>query len=104
MANAAYAEQPEDVTPTGVSTWGKTHAALRAAGRAVDVVVVGRGPERLAAVEPLLAGWTKVSARSAAEAGSGAEAARAEFAEIQAAVAHADLAALEAYGGINGAL
>ena len=97
--------QAEDVTPTGVRTWGEAHAglwaALRAAGRVVDVVVVGRDPERLAAVEPVLAGWTKAPAAADPEA---ARAARAEFAEIQAAVARGDLAALETYGGINGAL
>ncbi|MYN64922.1 MAG: hypothetical protein F4X11_07830 [Acidobacteria bacterium] len=102
--------QAEDVTPSGVRTWGESHAALwaalRAAGRAVEVVVVGRDPERLAAAEPVLAGWTKAAAAGAAAEG-GAEAARlarAEFAEIQAAVARGDLAALEAHGGINGAL
>ena len=103
--------QAEDVTPSGVRTWGEAHAglwaALRAAGRAVEVVVVGRDPERLAAAGPVLAGWTKAAsaASAATEAGAGAaRAARAEFAEIQAAVARGDLAALEAYGGINGAL
>ena len=102
--------QAEDVTPAGVRTWGEAHAglwaALRAAGRAVEVVVVGRDPERLAAAEPVLAGWTKAPAPAAepersADAG---RAGRAEFAEIQAAVARGDLAALEEYGGINGAL
>ena len=91
-------------------TWGETHAglwaALRAAGRAVEVVVVGRDPERLAAAEPVLAGWTKTAAPAGAARGGteAARAAKAEFAEIQAAVARGDLAALEAYGGINGAL
>ena len=102
--------QAEDVTPAGVRTWGEAHAglwaALREAGRAVEVVVVGRDPERLAAAEPVLAGWTKTPApppepERSAEAG---RASRSEFAEIQAAVARGDLAALEAYGGINGAL
>ena len=99
------------MTPAGVRTWGETHAglwaALRAAGRAVEVVVVGRDPERLAAAEPVLAGWTKAPAGPDAEAARDAvtaRAARAEFAEIQAAVARGDLAALEAYGGVNGAL
>ena len=97
--------QAEDVTPSGVRTWGEAHAglwaALRAAGRAVEVVVVGWDPERLAAAEPVLAGWTKAPAPVDPEAGS---AARAEFAEIQAAVARGDLAAPNAHGGINGAL
>ena len=102
--------QAEDVTPAGVRTWGEAHAglwaALCAAGRAVEVVVVGRDPERLAACEPVLAGWTKAPAPAAEpERAAGAErGARAAFAEIQAAVARGDLAALEAYGGINGAL
>ena len=102
--------QAEDVTPAGVRTWGEAHAdlwaALRAAGRAVEVVVVGRDPERLAAAEPVLAGWTKTAAPAGgAEGGTkAARAMKAEFAEIQAAVARGDLAALEAYGGINGAL
>ena len=103
--------QAEDVTPTGIRTWGEAHAqlwaALRAAGRSVEVVVVGRDPERLAAAEPVLAGWTRASAAPDAEAARSAAAARAgraEFAEIQAAVARGDLAALEPYGGINGAL
>ena len=103
--------QAEDVTPSGVRTWGEAHAglwaALRAAGRAVEVVVVGRDLERLAAAEPVLAGWMKAAEAAGPAAGGGTEAARAakvEFAEIQAAVARGDLAALEAYGGINGAL
>ncbi len=103
--------QAEDVTPAGVRTWGETHAelwaALRAAGRAVEVVVVGRDPERLAAAEPVLAGWTRAAEAAGPGLDGGAEAARAaraEYAEIQAAVARGDLAALEAWGGINGAL
>ena len=102
--------QAEDVTPAGVRTWGEAHAslwaALRAGGRAVEVVVVGRDPERLAAAEPVLAAWTKTAAPAGAAAGGteAARAAKAEFAKIQAAVARGDLVALEAYGGINGAL
>ena len=41
--------QAEDETPSAVRTWGSQHAALwvglTAAGRAVEVVVVGRDPE-----------------------------------------------------------
>ena len=102
--------QAEDVTPSGVRTWGEAHAglwaALRAAGRAVEVVVVGRDPERLAAAEPVLAGWTKARVPAAEPERSAAadRGAQAEFVEIQAAVARGDLAALEEYGGINGAL
>lgn len=89
--------QAEDVTPAGVRTWGEAHAwlwALRAAGRAVEVVVVGRDPERLAEAESVLGGWTKTAAPAgAADGGSEAgRAAKAEFAEIQAAVARGDLA------------
>ena len=76
-------------------------------GRAVEVVVVGRDPERLAACEPVLAGWTKAVAAASPAVEGGAEAARtakAEFAEIQAAVARGDLAGLGSYGGINGTL
>ena len=76
------------------------------AGRAVDVVVVvGPDPERLAAAEPVLAGWTKAPAAAA-----GAENRRCgtrrpgEVRAIEAAVARGDLAALEVYRGINGAL
>ena len=97
--------QAEDVT------WGETHAglwaALRAAGLAVEVVVVGRDPERLAAAEPVLAGWTRAPAAPDAGAERSGEAARgaeAELAAVRAAVARGDLAALETYGGINGAL
>ncbi len=103
--------QAEDVTPSGVRTWGETHAglwaALGAAGRAVEVVVVGRDPERLAAAEPVLAGWTRAPAAPDAAAERPGEAERraeAELAAVRAAVARGDLAALEAYGGINGAL
>ena len=81
------------MTPSGVRTRGETHAGLwatlRAAGRAVDVVVVGRDPERPAAAEPVLAGWTRAPAAADAEAG---RAARVELAEIQAAVGRGDLA------------
>ena len=93
--------QAEDVTPSGVRTWGETHAglwaALRAAGRAVEVVVVGRDPERLAAAQPVLDAWTRAPAPPDAAAERSGEAARG------AAVARGDLAALETYGGINGA-
>ena len=54
--------QAEDVVPSGVRTWGETHAALRAAGRAVEVVVVGRDPERLAAAQPVLDALTRAPA------------------------------------------
>ncbi len=95
--------QAEDETPSGLSTWGGQHAALwaalRAAGRAVEVVVVGRDPVRLDAAERILAGWT--SAPRAA--GAGPESAE-EIAAIRKAVAALDLAALEAWGGLNDAI
>ena len=103
--------QAEDVTPSGVRTWGETHAdlwaALRVAGRAIEVVVVGRDPVRLAAAGQVLDGWTRVTAP--ADAGTGpldeaARGARAELAAIRQTVAAGDLAALEVYGGLNGAL
>ena len=81
--------------------------ALRAAGLAVEVVVVGRDPERLAAAEPVLAGWTRAPAApdgGAERSGEAARGAEAELAAVRAAVARGDLAALETYGGINGAL
>ncbi len=103
--------QAEDVTPTGFRSWGETHAALwaalRAAGCAVEVVVVGRDPERLAAAEPVLDGWTRVSAASGAAAeprGEAAGRARTELAALRAAVSAGDLAALADYGGLNDAL
>ncbi len=98
--------QAEDATASGVSTWGETHAALwaalRAAGRTVEVVVVGRDPVRLEAAEPVLDGWTKAPA--AAGADRSGDAARKELDALRAAVTAGDLAALEEYGGLNGAL
>ena len=103
--------QAEDITPSGVRTWGETHAALwaalEAAGRAVEVVVVGRDPARLAEAERVLDGWTRAPAAPAADTvplDEAARGARAELAAIREAVAAGDLAALEAYGGLNGAL
>ena len=53
--------QVEDVTESAVHTWGAQHAglwaALAQAGRAVEVVVVGRDPVRLAAAGRVLARW-----------------------------------------------
>ncbi|MCY4074930.1 MAG: hypothetical protein OXH04_05830, partial [Acidobacteria bacterium] len=57
--------QAEDATPSGVRTWGAAHRgiweALAGAGRAVDVVVVGRDPVRLAAAERVVEAWTRRS-------------------------------------------
>ena len=74
--------------------------ALCAAGLAVEVVVVGRDPERLAAAEPVLAGWTRAPAApdgGAERSGEAARGAEAELAAVRAAVARGDLAALETY-------
>ena len=70
--------------------------ALCAAGLAVEVVVVGRDPERLAAAEPVLAGWTRAPAApdgGAERSGEAARGAEAELAAVRAAVARGDLAA-----------
>ena len=103
--------QAEDDTASGVRTWGASHAALwaalSAAGRTVEVVVVGRDPARLAAAAQVLDGWTTTSAASDAEAArldAAARGAHAECAAIRTAVAAGNLGALEAYGGVNGAL
>ncbi len=95
--------QAEDETPSGLSTWGGQHAALwaalRAAGRAVEVVVAGRDPVRLEAAERVLEGWTR-----APRAAGGAPESAAEIAAIRKAVAALDLAALEVWGGLNDAI
>ena len=96
--------QAENETESAVRTWGAQHAALWTAlaetGRAVEVVVVGRDPVRLAAAERVLAKW--VSSR--AGVGMKAEETAAELESIRAAIATCDWAALEVYGGLNPAL
>ena len=103
--------QAEDETVSALRTWGEQHAALwaalRGAGRAVEVVVAGRDPVRLAAAERVLDRWTQALGAVDAEAERRAEAARAareEFIAVRASVAAGDLKALEPYGGLNGAL
>ena len=97
--------QAEDETESAVRTWGSQHAALWtalvAAGRAVEVVVVGRDPVRLAAAGRVLDRWalTPPAAVTMAQ-----EEAAAEMAAIRKAIAASDWAALEAYGGLNPAL
>ena len=95
--------QAEDETPSGLSTWGNQHAALwaalQAAGRAVEVVVVGRDPVRLDAAERVLEGWTRTPPPAAAAPESAPE-----IAAIRKAVAALDLTALEAWGGLNQAI
>ena len=94
-----------DETERAVRTWGSQHAALwaalAAAGRAVEVVVVGRDPERLAAAERVLDRWAATPPESVTMAH---EEAAAEMAVIRTAIASADSTALEAYGGLNPAL
>ena len=97
--------QTEDQTASEVRTWGSQHAALwaalLAAGRAVEVVVVGRDPVRLGAAGRVLDRWTATAPESVAMSGREAVA---ELAAIRKAMTTSDWAALEAYGGINGAL
>ena len=103
--------QDEDETQSAFRTWGEQHAALwtalAAADRAVEVVVVGRDPVRLAAADRVLNRWTNAPAASGSAAERCGEVtcrARAELDTIRVAVTAGDLAALEDYGGINGAL
>ena len=94
--------QSDDETESAVRTWGSQHAALwaglAAAGRAVEVVVVGRDPVRLAAAERVLDKWASTPPESVTM--SHQEAA-VEMAAIKNAIATSDEAALEAYGGLN---
>ena len=92
-------------------TWGGQHAGLwatlLAAGHTVDVVVVGRNAERLAAAGRVLDGW--VATPAAVDAHCEAVAARVaeqvrrdeEIAAIRKALATLDHAVLETYGGLN---
>ncbi len=56
-----FVQTDEDETMSAVRTWGSQHsalwAALLAAGRAVEVVVLGRDPVRLAAAGRVLDQW-----------------------------------------------
>ena len=83
--------QAEDVTAGAVRAWGETHAglwaALRDAGRAVDVIVVGRDPVRLAAAQRVLDGWTRAPAASQPRVDAATRDARAELAAIRTALA-----------------
>jgi len=97
--------QAGDETPSAVRTWGSQHAALWAgliaAGRAVEVVVVGRDPERLAVAERVLDKWASTPPESVT---MNHDEAAAEMAAIKKAIAMSDWAALEAYGGLNPAI
>ena len=106
--------QPEEETQSALRTWGGQHAglwaALLAAGRAVEVAVVGRNAERLTVARRVLDGW--VATPAARDAHCEAAAARVaeqvrrdeEIASVRAAIAALDEAALAAYGGLNGAI
>ncbi len=101
-------------TPSALRTWGGQHAglwaALLAAGRAVEVVVVGRNAERLTAAARVLDSWVStpavVDAHCETAAARVAEQVRRdeEIASVRAAIATLDGAALAAYGGLNGAV
>ena len=96
--------QAEDETESAVRTWGSQHAALwlalAGAGRAVEVVVVGRDPVRLAAAERVLDRWASTPPATVTMAH---EDAAAELAAIRTAIATSDWATLEVYGGLNSA-
>ena len=102
---ATFVFVQDDETESAVRTWGSQHAALWraliAAGRAVEVIVVGRDPERLAAAVRVLDKWASTPPESVTMAH---EDAAAEMAAIKKAIATDDSAALEAYGGLNPAL
>ena len=95
--------QAEDVTASAVRTWGEEHASLwawlRESGRAVEVVVAGRDPVQLDDAGRVVDGWTQ--ARAAVEAEPEL---MAEIVAVRRAVAALDEDALEAYGGLNGAV
>ncbi len=97
--------QAGDETPSAVRTWGSQHAALwaalAAAGRGVEVLVVDRDPERLAAAERVLDKWAATPPESVTMSH---QKAAAEMAAIRTAIATSDVAALEAWGGLNPAL
>ena len=76
-------------------------AALIAAGRAVEVVVVGRDLERLARAGRVLDRWASTPPESVTMAH---EHAGAEMAAIKQVIATGDVTALEAYGGLNSPL
>ena len=97
--------QDEAETESAVRTWGGQHAALwatlAAAGRAVEVVVVGRDPVRLAAADRVLDKWAATPPEAVLL--SHQEAA-AELAAIKQAITTSDWATLETYGGLNPAM
>ena len=89
--------------PSALETWGESHAAvwgaLRAAGRAITVVVVGRDRGPLDDAEKVLARWAAarpVGARSADD--------EAELDTLRAAVSETNAAELQRLGGLPTAL
>ena len=104
----------EDETESAVRRWGVQHAALwtalAAAGRAVEVIVVGRNPVRLEAAGRVVDRWRREPvARAAAREQTAARRCEQahreeELASIRAALVAANQEALRRYGGLNGAL
>ncbi len=103
-ATFVFVQPPGDITQQALRSWGASHAALwaalRAAGRVVTVVVVGQDPERLAAAQHVVNGWTATG--PAAQAGGKDVAA--ELAALRSAVIAGDPEVLRREGGLNGAL
>ena len=87
----------------GLRTWGASHAAvwaaLRAKGRTVSVVLVGRPQDGLEAGETVLSQWTTAGPPDAHATGEAAE-----LAALRLAVAETRTAALARYGGFEGAV
>ena len=103
-ATFVYVQPQRELRHAAVHAWGESHAALwaalRARGRSVAVVVVGRDPERLVGAQKVLNGW---AARPPAAAPP-VEDVTAELTELRAAVAAVDEAALRRAGGVSAAL
>ena len=87
------------MTASGVRTWGEQHdrlwAALAAASRAVEVVVVGRDLARLREAGRVVDRWR----RSSPEGDPAAE-----LETLRAGVSRLDPGVLEACGGLDGAV
>ena len=101
-ATFLFVQTDEDETVSAVRTWGSQHAALwtalLAAGRAVEVVVVGRATVRLAAAGRVLDQWAATPPEAVR---TSQEEAADELAVIKKAIATSDWATLDAYGGLN---
>ena len=96
--------QAEDTTESALRTSGAQHAklwaALAAAGRTVEVVIVGRDVMRLAAAGRVLDRWAATHLPAEVEPAAAA----AELESIRRAIATANMTALDAYGGLNPAM